>query len=600
MNHDGPVQMATAQEVLELTLWCQRLATMVSTCCQPHNIHKDLEWRLQQLEEQLPLQEETRTRLRGVEKRVHHLETESHSSPRRHHGSHARHGRSYSDDDIPSPQPPTSQNASIGLVGPPGDHGAVDHESTGYSSRGHSPDRYRPTAIRVNSDAELINEINPDYELGPEKLSVEIPDSDEERIEQREEEFAESEESEEVEGVALGVPGGARSFEKTDSELDRAERLQKVEEIVRTIEIRGQVEEKRLKRLESGASASTGDSGNAWFDIQTEESGLTYQVQPSIWDATALLFFHMPPGLPIGSYTTRLSIILTFFANLFMQSTLIMSIYLGMLDNPFDDDKLRQMRNWREAQFNISVYNKLADGALELTNRALMLCNQTDWSWEQDEYNDLFSYSRKNFSFRTSEIPGIWLGFLCVTVWMCCIFIEYEAWALHLRGLYCIPRGEKSVVAQDDEGLKVESCNKVTKVVIFITILIPRVSVLGALLLIGSKYVAHTYVFSDILLNCVALTFVLDMDETLFNVILPVSVRHTIEVMTPIPISRVTFLKRCSGDVEIADMVRWTLMGAFLCGSWVAWIKPFADVLADAENFLCPGESGAQGGKRRR
>merc|ERR1719491_2296141 len=114
-----------------------------------------------------------------------------------------------------------------------------------------------------------------------------------------------------------------------------------------------------------------------------------------------ILYFVSPPGSALGGYAERTSLVFTFLANIAMQCLLIVSIYLGMLERAYDSSTIDDMKQFQATQ----------------PNKTHSICQRISWSWEQNDYKDLYAYTRPTFNFRASEIPGHWLAYLGMTVW---------------------------------------------------------------------------------------------------------------------------------------------------------------------------------------
>lgn len=257
-----------------------------------------------------------------------------------------------------------------------------------------------------------------------------------------------------------------------------------------------------------------------------------------------------------------------------MQGFLIISIYLGMLSRPYSESTVDQMRYYRQ------TYGNITD----------TLCARSGWSWEQDTYNDLFKYTRKQFHFGRQEVPGIYLAFLGIAVWVCCVAQDYRSVTIHFRGVCAMHRAINHVsqlVESEADGKKTLTfqVTMLTRFLILFSIVLPRLCVTGFLLYNGCKWIAYTVSFQDIVLNCVALMFVIDLDETLYEVVLPLSLKNSLSAIEPIEISEHTI---CFGHVEIADGIRWTLISVVLPSCYYTWLRPFAAHLLDVVLMFCP------------
>jgi len=155
-----------------------------------------------------------------------------------------------------------------------------------------------------------------------------------------------------------------------------------------------------------------------------------------------------------------------------------------------------------------------------------------------------------------------------------------------------MPIGGKTKIKEDDDGnlMTVASVSHRTRFFILTTIILPRFFVNVSLLYVGCKYISITFEFEEIVLNCVALMFVLDMDEILYGVFLPRSVQTAVGKFKSVKVRRVIILH----DVEVGDAVRWCCMGIVLFMAWSFTVAPAVEVFREAVRTLCPDEKVAE------
>merc|ERR1719503_246240 len=64
-----------------------------------------------------------------------------------------------------------------------------------------------------------------------------------------------------------------------------------------------------------------------------------------------------------------------------------------------------------------------------------------------------------------------------------------------------------------------------TRVLIFLTVLVPKVTVCLLLAVLGSQWLTATLSFSDLILNALALEFIIGIDENILEFFLPVRIK---------------------------------------------------------------------------
>mmetsp|Transcript_50183 Transcript_50183/g.93989 ORF Transcript_50183/g.93989 Transcript_50183/m.93989 type:complete len:344 (-) Transcript_50183:63-1094(-) len=77
------------------------------------------------------------------------------------------------------------------------------------------------------------------------------------------------------------------------------------------------------------------------------------------------------------------------------------------------------------------------------------------------------------------------------------------------------------------------------KMVIFVFIVIPKLGIAVALIVIGGQMLASTGSNTDLVFNTLAVNFVQDADELIFNFLAPSSMKHAIEALPPFKVKRV-------------------------------------------------------------
>jgi len=543
---------ATAKEVQELTLWCQRLATMVHRCTQPQSVVEDMQDMLQQQNLRIEALESAMSEhFEKIMGRVDQLEDDI--------GDAMAASSEESDEDDGSGVP-------------------LNHEQSGGIASVTSGDAANVRA-ETSGDAGMTKSI-----------SCTGTESNNNKKKFRHARFRKQ-----------GSPGAGRfsaaNLTQIQLEIAKLERQQSKEKYDLENEINEQAEKLKrdLKKELDGMVLTRNESqlelalanNRGVHHIFKRDGTFEYEVESSVWDSSMFILFQFPKKdtdgkeMTIGNVTDKLALIITFCANMAMQLTLIMSIYLGMLNRKtnIDQDDLDQMVMYRER--NEKIFLPGYDVSV-----ADLLCERDLWSWEEEQYFDLYAYTRPSFSFFSEEIPGPCLAYLGMAVWVCSIFSDYDSMMMQFRGIIAIAHGPKSELALSDDGkrIKAHTVTRCHRILMFLFILWPRLCINFGLLCVGLEYIAKTFAFSDIVLNCVALMFVLDMDEILHHVLLPKSIRKAIENFEPIKISRIRILH----DVEVGDALRWLLIAICMTCAWHFSLKPHVIIFQGAVQRLCP------------
>ena len=274
-------------------------------------------------------------------------------------------------------------------------------------------------------------------------------------------------------------------------------------------------------------------------------SAALYEFDQSMWDAALLLFFRKGTN-----YVEKVILIVGCMLNYFLQMSLLLTIYLNMLDSPYTVDTIQEMLRWR-------VDNAHSNAAFdEVTGKSLLarLCDQELWSYEQEEFKLMYDYLYK-------DIPGALLSTLAIVMWVLTIMVEYRRCveqALAVIHLPALAKDDKAefVWNREDESYAVVGMNSLKRVLALVLLSLPRLFVMLCLGFIGCQYLAQTANLGDIVLNAVALAFVMDVDELVANVLLTERLRSILPKIQPMSCGQ---RKRGHKCCPFKDMVRYAI-----------------------------------------
>ena len=273
-------------------------------------------------------------------------------------------------------------------------------------------------------------------------------------------------------------------------------------------------------------------------------SAALYEFDQSMWDAALLLFFRKG-----SNWVEKLILVIGCGINYFLQLSLLLTISVNMLDTPYSPATIQEMLAWRveQAQAN-SQFDNVRGKSL-----ATRLCNQELWTYEQEEYKLMYAYLYK-------DIPGSLLSTLGIIMWVLTIMREYRRsmeQALAVIHLPALEEGKKSEFEWDREAEEwtVVGMNRVKRILALVLLSLPRLGVTVCLGLIGCQYLAQTANLADIVLNAVALAFVMDVDELVADVLLTERLRSILPKIKPLSCG-VRKRGRCC---PFKDIVRYAL-----------------------------------------
>mmetsp|Transcript_55362 Transcript_55362/g.132233 ORF Transcript_55362/g.132233 Transcript_55362/m.132233 type:complete len:760 (-) Transcript_55362:313-2592(-) len=303
-------------------------------------------------------------------------------------------------------------------------------------------------------------------------------------------------------------------------------------------------------------------------------SAALYEFDQSMWDAALLLFFRKG-----SNWVEKLILVIGCGINYFLQLSLLLTISVNMLDTPYSPATIQEMLAWRveQAQAN-SQFDNVRGKSL-----ATRLCNQELWTYEQEEYKLMYAYLYK-------DIPGSLLSTLGIIMWVLTIMREYRRsmeQALAVIHLPALEEGKKSEFEWDREAEEwtVVGMNRVKRILALVLLSLPRLGVTVCLGLIGCQYLAQTANLADIVLNAVALAFVMDVDELVADVLLTERLRSILPKIKPLSCG-VRKRGRCC---PFKDIVRYALTTGFVAFALIYWLMPFEQNVRGAAMALCGG-----------
>jgi hypothetical protein len=186
---------------------------------------------------------------------------------------------------------------------------------------------------------------------------------------------------------------------------------------------------------------------------------------------------------------------------------------------------------------------------------------------------------------------GNWLGHYAGPI-MCCVTLVIW-WATVLREVYSIvdmtkavgllPKG-RTAISRTEQGYKLEAVSTPRRCLMFALVLL-RACICVPLLACGTLYLVPTISLGDLILNAAALEIVLHMDELMFSVFAPVSVRRLIQSMEPLPAGRSATC--CGLDAKPVLALLFNMVG-MVCVITMA-LNPQIELMERAREALCGG-----------
>eukprot|EP00927_Polykrikos_kofoidii_P014270 TRINITY_DN16243_c1_g1_i5.p1 TRINITY_DN16243_c1_g1~~TRINITY_DN16243_c1_g1_i5.p1 ORF type:complete len:781 (-),score=106.98 TRINITY_DN16243_c1_g1_i5:171-2513(-) len=304
---------------------------------------------------------------------------------------------------------------------------------------------------------------------------------------------------------------------------------------------------------------------------QASEVEQEYRLSASVWDAS--LFFFVG-GL---SSWDRFLIGFGFAMNLVIQSVMVWALVTNMSDLDFDADSILRKLEWRVERGHAYTSMDVVTGTTMLTK----LCERSLWSFEQEEYKQIYDYLYR-------PVPGIYLTLLAVLLWVMSTLGEFRLTlekALALIAIPVVPQGAETLQCLNSQ-YEVVGWRKCHQISAIIVMLIPRCVILVVLCWAGCKYLAQIVTLSDIVLNACGLAFVLDIDEMSAAVFLPCSVLVTLARTRSMKYGKPYTVGE---HIVLKHVVRLLLFVCITVTVFLVYAVPFKECIKASEEALCAG-----------
>jgi len=331
------------------------------------------------------------------------------------------------------------------------------------------------------------------------------------------------------------------------------------------------------ERFEEALFTSDGDEIRA--GIKTK--GPCYELKHSVWDACLFI------GLPtLSKWDSALAGFLLLL-NMFTQIAFVFIVRRRMLEGVLQPDELTEYLQFRTKVAHDVKYADLVGGR----SMARQVCSQDEslqWANSQtDVISDLNDYIS----------IGPILALLAIGCWLSTTLRELFNIMGFVSAIRGYPPGEITVIAPKEDGdsghvviTKISTCRKY---MVYIFVALPRLVVGVCLAITGTSYLANTLNLADLILNAVALAFILDIDELIESAFMPRRARFLLNALGTLPIARLELpgLAHLGGGFQerMKNLLKVALLLLGLSLAWVCLLQPLHDRVRLAHNILCSG-----------
>jgi hypothetical protein len=317
---------------------------------------------------------------------------------------------------------------------------------------------------------------------------------------------------------------------------------------------------------------------------ESHEDQDQYEFEGSVWDTTLMV------GLPHVGGAASMFLIVLLSMNVLIQGFFI-SIIINNLSSPvITDSTVEEYRKWRTTVgHNIDNYDERQQ--MGLVARVCKGDSSLDTSASQSAaYSMLRAYVGNNWG-TLLEAPGVQMCTLAVTVWVLTISKEFSAVAKVARALLSIPRGDETLLAEDegeDGGIRFDRISPARLCSCLVVMVGLRVVVSVLLCVYGCLFLSvNTIAIGDLLLNTVALEFIVSVDELIFEAAAPVRAARLIADLRPISLAPMREWK----GLDTGAFATFLISIGTVAVVFVMLINPQVDVMVKARDALCSGDT---------
>ena len=187
--------------------------------------------------------------------------------------------------------------------------------------------------------------------------------------------------------------------------------------------------------------------------------------------------------------------------------------------------------------------------------------------------------------------PGGYVCMLAVCLWVITVCIDARRAFDKLAALRCLPRGSKSDIrvesAVDGTSRVIITQISYARLVACVLVQLLRLVIGAVLLWFGSLYLIHTIEINELILNAVALEFVLRIDDILFVCFVPTRVRALIKHGKPL--SAPSVFKTKDG-LDIRSVLSFLVCLCLVLVLYFTELVPQKHILEQAQHAMCGGD----------
>eukprot|EP00931_Biecheleriopsis_adriatica_P092611 TRINITY_DN6640_c0_g1_i2.p1 TRINITY_DN6640_c0_g1~~TRINITY_DN6640_c0_g1_i2.p1 ORF type:complete len:902 (+),score=126.60 TRINITY_DN6640_c0_g1_i2:106-2811(+) len=303
----------------------------------------------------------------------------------------------------------------------------------------------------------------------------------------------------------------------------------------------------------------------------------THTLSDSVWN-TATIVGHPSIGCEESALLVFVSVL-----NVAIQALFCYVVYNYMTeDEQLSDSKLEGLVFFRSSVAHSIEYADRQGGRSMIR----MLCEGTSGLHNAASQASVYDNLQKFFE------GGQLLMVLAQFVWLAECLREINDAVAYSLALLSIKRGQSSIVRESEHtrlSIRFESISSGRIFCCFILVVIPRIVVAAVLYVSGVFFLGVTADLTELVLNAMALAFVLSIDEVLFQILAPRRTQILFRKLRPLSLASSSNLRKfCPAWLPcFTNLCVMSIVMAIVCMG-VIW--PFFDRVTAAMGILCEGD----------
>lgn len=302
-----------------------------------------------------------------------------------------------------------------------------------------------------------------------------------------------------------------------------------------------------------------------------------YYFNDTVWDASLFI------GLNSVGISESLTLFCAAVLSMLLQASFCFVLAVRFVEDV--DDSVDNARRWRQLHGHAFAYMDPVTRS-SLVNR---VCNEDSFLpvgfGQQEMRMEYEEYTSKVFGFVPSGPAFTLLALVC---WWTRVAVEMLSAFRFLSAVRHVPRGRDTQLMMTPSGrtfkLKQISLGRSW---IGIAIAALRIAIVLPLLLWGSRWLIYTTDIRETIVNSTALSFILDIDELLYQVLCTETSRGLVTNMRPLRLPSSTFRGRI---VELQRGVILLILAAFGICLLLMELLPMYRIIEDVLEEMCGGD----------